>query len=177
MCMCVCVCVLVVLVGGPAISAGRCAGSTRPTAGARATRLLDRAQAFQRGDWPLLLQQAWAGRRSPPHRGAEDAERCRHVVCVKSDREVSRAHHAAALAPGSESTWNALTPEHKPPTTRPTSLRNCPTSWPLWRSATRHAPRQRAGLSGMRPEHLKVLLVHAATSLAEPSCSRRCRTA
>ena len=69
--------------------------------------LLDKAQAFQRGEWTTtLLRQARDGRRGPQVRGPVDASRRRETACAKvRNGEVSRARHvltSADLAPGDD---------------------------------------------------------------------------
>ena len=85
--------------------------------------LLDKAQAFQRGEWTTLLRQARDGRRGPQVRGPVDASRRRETACAKvRNGEVSRARHvltSADLAPGDDTTFTALTdPERRAPAPR-----------------------------------------------------------
>ena len=156
--------------------------------------LLARAAAFRRGEWAQLLV---AARRSTPVRkqradvAAEDvAERKREQACAKVRRgELSRARHiltAAELAPGNEATWRLLAdPARRPPQPRtpvPSEVADYQPSSPLQLGPTAIAAALRdakrggaAGLTGMRAEHLKVLLqdqpalellAYAATRLA-----------
>ena len=160
----------------------------------RAT-LLARAAAFQRGEWRQLLAAARPGPRArePPTEldPAEASERKRQRACAKVRQgELSRARQvptAAELAPGTEATWDALTDAAKrPPEKRvatPAELLQCQPersvqlSTRAVASALREARRGgAAGLSGMRAEHLKLLLqdlealellAEAATHLAQ----------
>ena len=156
--------------------------------------LLARAAAFRRGEWAQLLV---AARRSTPVRkqradvAAEDvAERKREQACAKVRRgELSRARRiltAAELAPGNEATWRLLAdPARRPPQPRtpvPSEVADYQPSSPLQLGPTAIAAALRdakrggaAGLTGMRAEHLKVLLqdqpalellAYAATRLA-----------
>ena len=157
--------------------------------------LLGRAEAFQRGAWQSLLQSA---RHHTPSGGQETllspeevVERKRELACAKVRKgEVSRARQvltAAEIAPGDDATWAALTdPARRPAVPRtavPQELLDFhPAELPLLSvralaSALREARRGGApGLSGMRAEHLKVLiqdvpamelLAEAATKLAQ----------
>ena len=78
-----------------------------------AAELLERAAAFQRGDWLRLPEKARLGNagRGPrqPGNPAAEAERRRLVACAQVRRgEVSRARHtltATPPAPGDDATW------------------------------------------------------------------------
>ena len=156
--------------------------------------LLARAQAFQRGEWSQLLAAARPSTRpeTPPQLDAEAlAERKCEQACAKVRQgELSRARHvltAAELAPGTEATWDALTdPAKRPPEARaalPQHLLQCQPELPVRLSSRAVATALRearrggaAGLSGMRAEHLKLLLqdlealellTEAATCLAQ----------
>ncbi|CAE7416640.1 unnamed protein product, partial [Symbiodinium pilosum] len=136
--------------------------------------LLGRATAFQRGEWLQLLQSA--RRACDPARDApalppdEVCERKRRQACAKVQwGEVSRARQvltAAELAPGNEATWAALTDRN----TSPSRAANRGFAGAALAPAGPASPPQRApGLSGMRAEHLKLLLqdVNAIELLAE----------
>ena len=151
-----------------------------------------RARAFERGEWVHLLQAA--RRQCTPARGAtlQDAEalaeRKRAQSCAKVRLgELSRARHiltAAELAPGDDTTWRALTdPAKRPPQPRtaiPADLLE-PQADPGIQlgpasvaAALRDARRWgAAGLSGMRAEHLKLLLQDVtAPELLAHACTR-----
>ncbi|CAE7440143.1 unnamed protein product, partial [Symbiodinium sp. KB8] len=158
--------------------------------------LLARAAAFQRGDWAQLLDEARRAGSCRPQSGAQSldaetvAERKREQACTKVRAgELSKARQlltAAEIAPGNEDTWRALTdPARRPPEPRTPIPRAVveqrsagqvqlgPTAVA---AALRDARREgAAGLSGMRAEHLKILLADvpalellafAATALA-----------
>ena len=142
------------------------------------------------GDWTQLLQSARRVSRpahdTPTLPPDEVAERKRHQACAKVRQgELSRARQvltACDLAPGTEATWAAPTdPERRPPEARtaidPDILQHQP-SQPAHlttravAAALRSARRGSApGLSGMRAEHLKLLLQdgEAIELLAEAS--------
>ena len=168
--------------------------------------LLSRAAAFQRGEWTQLIRSARPSRqRSSAHKQElppdEVSERKRHNACAKVRQgELSRARQvltAAELAPGTEATWRALTdPERRPPQPRspiPAELlayepeRQVQLAAGSVATALREAKRGgAAGLSGMRAEHLKMLLqdaeamellVDAATLLARAHVPPEIQTA
>ena len=153
--------------------------------------LLGRASAFQRGDWLQLLQAARRACRpaqdAPPTDPAAIAERKRHQACFKVKQgELSRARQVLTtcdLAPGTEATWAALTdPARRPPEPRTTIgqdvLHHQPDQPPhlttrAVAAALRSARRGCApGLSGMRAEHLKLLLQDSeALELLAEACT------
>ena len=111
--------------------------------------LLDKAQAFQRGEWTTLLRQARDGRRGPQVRGPVDASRRRETACAKvRNGEVSRARHvltSADLAPGDDTTFTALTdPERRPPRAAP-ALADRSVGLPTGRAASLDDARCRVG--------------------------------
>ena len=141
--------------------------------------LLARAAAFQRGDWALLLDEARRAGSCRPQSGAQSldaetvAERKREQACTKVRAgELSRARQlltAAELAPGNEDTWRALTdparrpPEPRTPIPRAVVEQRSAGQVQLGPTAVAAALRDArrggaAGLSGMRAEHLKILL-------------------
>ena len=134
--------------------------------------LLARAAAFERGEWTSLLENARqlpVPTESPPKSDEVLAAERRERACAKVRiGEVSRARQvltAAELAPGTEDTFHALTdPERRPPAARtpiPPHDPLDPVQLSAWAVATalREARRGGApGLSGMRAEHLKLLL-------------------
>ena len=139
--------------------------------------LLERAAAFDRGDWLQLLAAARASHRRDLGGAAVDAEALeeskRNRACAKVRMgELTRACQvltAAELAPGNETTYRALTdPRRRPPEPRTAvpvaTLQHTPAQ-PVRLTAKAVASALRdtrrggaAGLSGMRAEHLKVLL-------------------
>ena len=153
--------------------------------------LLGRASAFQRGDWLQLLQAARRACRpaqdAPPTDPAAIAERKRHQACFKVKQgELSRARQVLTtcdLAPGTEATWAALTdPVRRPREPRTTIaqdvLHHQPDQPPhlttrAVAAALRSARRGCApGLSGMRAEHLKLLLQDSeALELLAEACT------
>ena len=139
--------------------------------------LLERAAAFDRGDWLQLLEAARAHRRQAVARPTVEAEALetgrQDRACAKVRMgELTRARQvltASKLAPGDEATFRALTdPLRRPPEPRAA----------IPAEALQHAPAQQvrltakavasvlrdtrrggaAGLSGMRAEQLKPLL-------------------
>ncbi|OLP97981.1 132 kDa protein [Symbiodinium microadriaticum] len=141
--------------------------------------LLARAAAFQRGDWALLLDEARRAGSCRPQSGAQSldaetvAERKREQACTKVRAgELSRARQlltAAEIAPGNEDTWRALTdparrpPEPRTPIPRAVVEQRSAGQVQLGPTAVAAALRDArrggaAGLSGMRAEHLKILL-------------------
>ena len=139
--------------------------------------LLERAAAFDRGDWLQLLAAARASHRRDLGGAAVDAEALeeskRNRACAKVRMgELTRARQVlteAELAPGDETTYRALTdPRRRPPEPRTAvpvaTLQHTPAQ-PVRLTAKAVASALRdtrrggaAGLSGMRAEHLKVLL-------------------
>ena len=138
--------------------------------------LLARAAAFERGEWTSLLENARqlpVPTESPPKSDEMLAAERRERACAKVRiGEVSRARQvltAAELAPGTEDTFHALTdPERRPPAARtpipPKVLAHDPldpVQLSAWAVATALREARRGGaprLSGMRAEHLKLLL-------------------
>jgi len=132
--------------------------------------LLARAAAFERGDWTRLLREVRANSGKPgPTRPAQDAETLetdrQRRACVKVKMgELTRACHiltAAELAPGDETTYRP--PE--PRTEVPAAVQKHQPAQPVRLTAKAVAAALRdarrggvAGLSGMRAEHLKLLL-------------------
>ncbi|CAE7939482.1 unnamed protein product [Symbiodinium sp. KB8] len=120
--------------------------------------LLERATAFDRGDWLQLLEAARAHRRQAVARPTVEAEALetgkRDRACAKVRMgELTRARRvltASELAPGDEATFRALTD----PFRRPPEPRAAIPAEALQRRRRGGA----AGLSGMRAEHLKLLL-------------------
>ena len=150
--------------------------------------LLSRAAKFQRGEWPQLLRSARQAAQQPTSRNEPQqdgaGERKRRRVCAKvRQAEVSRARQvltAAEIAPGTQATLRALTdPARRPPELRreiPEEVLQHQPQQPtrLATGAVASALREThrggaAGLSGMRTEHLKLLLqdVEAMELLAE----------
>ncbi|CAE7915925.1 unnamed protein product, partial [Symbiodinium sp. KB8] len=148
------------------------------TAGADGrAELLERAAAFDRGDWLQLLEAARAHRRRAVARPTVEAEALetgkRDRACAKVRMgELTRARQvltASELAPGDEATFRALTdPLRRPPEPRAAIPAEAPQHAPAQQvrltakavaSALRDTRRGgAAGLSGMRAEHLKLLL-------------------
>ena len=90
----------------------------------------------------------------PPRNGAALVQPCAQVRVG----EVSRARQlltATELAPGNDATWRALTDPVRRPPARPLQLGPAATAAALRDSRLGGA----AGLSGMRIEHLKILLI------------------
>ncbi|CAE7269436.1 unnamed protein product, partial [Symbiodinium pilosum] len=169
-------------------------GSARSTGAGKDPRsqgraeLLSRAAKFQRGEWPQLLRSARQAAQQPTSRNEPQqdgaGERKRRRVCAKvRQAEVSRARQvltAAEIAPGTQATLRALTdPARRPPELRreiPEEVLQHQPQQPtrLATGAVASALREThrggaAGLSGMRTEHLKLLLqdVEAMELLAE----------
>ena len=138
--------------------------------------LLERVAAFQRGDWLRLLTRSRDRSQHGPRRDRDPHAsmlRRHESACALVRRgEVSRARHvltAGPLAPGDEATSQALTdPECRPPEPRmalpPAIPSHEPSAAPTLSAraiaiALRDARRGSApGLSGMRAEHMKLLL-------------------
>ena len=141
--------------------------------------LLERAAAFQRGEWTQLIRAAQPSHRAParqPPPPDAATSRKRNQACAKVRQgELSRARQvltAAELAPGTDATWQALTdPARRPPQPLeplPAELLAFQPDQQVRLAAGAVATTLReakrggaAGLSGMRAEHLKILLQDA----------------
>ncbi|CAE7573040.1 unnamed protein product, partial [Symbiodinium sp. KB8] len=141
--------------------------------------LLERAAAFQRGEWTQLIRAAQPSHRAParqPPPPDAATSRKRNQACAKVRQgELSRARQvlaAAELAPGTDATWQALTdPARRPPQPLeplPAELLAFQPDQQVRLAAGAVATTLReakrvgaAGLSGTRAEHLKILLQDA----------------